>query len=79
MYIGRKPVVGVEAFCKTFSRYGPTSSLTIEHVITHGRSGAVNGVIEFRDKKRAFCNVYDFANTRGTLVKAVTSYSIPLK
>jgi len=74
--IGRKPVVGVDAFCKAFTRYGPASVLTIEHVVSHGRAGAVDGVVEFGKKRRAFCHVYEFSNAAGSRVKALTSYSI---
>lgn len=76
--VGRQPVAGVDAVCKALLRYGPASALTIEHVISHGRSGAVDGFIEFGNKRRAFCNVFDFENAKGTRVRALTSYSIAL-
>jgi ketosteroid isomerase-like protein len=77
--IGRKPLVGVGAFCKAFARYASVSALTIEHVISHGKSGAVNGVVEFGGKRRAFCHMYEFASAKGSAVKALASYSIALK
>ena len=52
-YIGRRPVVGVKEFCRALARYGPASTLTIDHVIAHGNSGAVDGVIEFGTKVSA--------------------------
>ena len=77
--IGRQPVPGVDAFCRAFSRYGPATKLTIEHVISHGKSGAVNGVVEWGNNRRAFCHVYEFSNAKGTAVRSLTSYSIKLK
>jgi hypothetical protein len=77
--IGRQPVHGVDAFCKWISRYGAASRLTIEHVVSHGRSGAVNGVVSFGEKSRAFCHMYEFASAKGTSVKSLTSYTIALK
>ena len=77
--VGRRPVVGADEFCRAFSRYGPASALSIEHVISHGRSGAVNGIVAFGEKRRAFCHVYEFSNARGARVSSLTSYSLPLK
>lgn len=77
--VGRKPVSGVERFCKAISRYGPASELTIEHVVSHGRSGAVDGVVTVGGKSRAFCHMYDFANAKGTKVRSLTTYTLVLK
>jgi hypothetical protein len=39
--------------------------LTIYSVITHGREGAANGELSFpEDEKVAFCDVYEFTNTK---------------
>jgi hypothetical protein len=76
--VGRKPVTGADAICKAITRYGPATSLIIEQVISHGRGGAVNGVVEFGPKRRAFCNVFEFASAKGGRVKTVTSYSVAL-
>jgi hypothetical protein len=76
--VGRQPVAGVDAVCKALLHYGPASVLIIQHVISRGRSGAVDGVIEFGAKRRAFCNVFDFENSKGNRVRALTSYSVPL-
>lgn len=76
--VGRKPVAGREAFTKAITRYGPATELTIEHVISHGKVGAVNGIVEFGEKRRAFCYVFEFSNAKGTEVGSITSYSIPL-
>jgi hypothetical protein len=63
---------------KAITRYGPATHLTIEHVISHGKAGAVNGVVEFGEKRRAFCFVFEFSSARGTEVSGITSFSVPL-
>ena len=75
---GGKPVSGVEQVCKTITRFGPATLLEIEHVITHGKAGAVNGIVQFGRKKRAFCHVYEFSSARGTAVKQITAYALTL-
>lgn len=75
--IGRRPVIGVDAFCKAFSRYGPATELSIEHLLSCDSSGAVNGIVRWEDNRRAFCHIYEFSD--GTAVNALTSYSIRLK
>jgi hypothetical protein len=53
--------------------------LTIHHVATHGKAGAVNGTSTFEDgKTRAFCHVYEFSNTKGVAIKEMTSYVIEI-
>jgi len=79
VHIGRKPVTGVDAFCKAFTKYGSASALEIEHIICQGKAGAVNGVVQLGGKRRAFCHVYEFGNAKCSVVKALTSYSIALK
>jgi hypothetical protein len=76
--VGRKPVMGREQFCKQITRHGPATRVTIEHVISHGRAGAADGIVAFGKKRRAFCYVFEFSNAKGTEVKAITAYSLPL-
>jgi hypothetical protein len=53
--------------------------LTIQHVATHGKAGAVDGRIKFKNGKTvAYCNMYEFSNTKGTSVKEITSYEIEI-
>jgi len=76
--VGRKRVAGVEAFCKAITRYGPAKRLTIRHVLTHGSSGAVDGIVDYNGRQRAFCFMFDFANAKGKAVRNISSYSIAL-
>jgi hypothetical protein len=76
---GNKPVVGAKAFCKAVTRHGPATRLALAHVVSHGRSGTVDGVVEFGGKSRAFCHVFEFGSAKGTDVKSITTYSSALK
>jgi len=73
--IGAKPVSGAAAVCRALVRHGPASSLTINHIVVHGRSGAVDGTSEYRRKRRAFYIVVDFTNAKGDKIGAITSFS----
>ncbi len=53
------------------------SEITIHHVATHGKIGAVNGT--FRQRAGTvyeFCHVYEFSNTKASHVQTITSYVI---
>lgn len=56
------------------------TQLTILHIATHGKSGAADGKIKFKNGKTiGFCNVYEFSNSKGTSVREITSYEIEIK
>lgn len=76
--IGRKSVTGVSSLCQRISRVGPATRLTIDRVMSHGKSGAVNGEVTYRKSNRAFCFVFEFANAKGQAVKRITSYYITI-
>ncbi|MEM5773939.1 MAG: nuclear transport factor 2 family protein [Anaerolineaceae bacterium] len=53
--------------------------LSIEHVVNHGKAGAVDGTAKTEHGRIfAFCNVYEFDSVRGAKISAVTSYVIEL-
>ena len=53
--------------------------LTVRHIATHGKVGAVDGTFILEDGKiRAFCDVYEFNGAKGTAVKEITSYVIDI-
>ncbi len=54
----------------------PISKLTVLHAITHGKSGAVNGEVQYGDTAEGFCFIFGFANTKGTSVRQITSYHV---
>lgn len=56
-----------------------TSDLVIETIITHGRDGAVNGVIRSNaGQSHAFCDVVQFTSATGKKIKTMTSFSIEI-
>jgi hypothetical protein len=53
------------------------TGLTIYHVTQHGKVGAVNGRLKTRGGNVIdFCDMCEFANTKGTAIAAITSYVI---
>ncbi|WP_187768019.1 nuclear transport factor 2 family protein [Paenibacillus sp. PL91] len=52
--------------------------LQITSIITHGNTGAANGVIKYENAKTfAFCNVYIFSSAaKNAKIKDITSYVI---
>ena len=58
----------------------PAEELTIHHIATHGKTGAVDGTVKFKNgKTHAFCDVYEFSNSKGSSVKEIASYRIEIK
>ena len=76
--VGGSTVSGQSELADAVERPGreePTA-VTIEHVVTHGKAGAVSGRVAFGQGTREFCDVYEFSSARGTHVKSVKSYRI---
>ncbi len=74
--VGTPAVEGRVAFEQVVRTNSDVTQLTIEHVISHGRVGAVNGVVVHRDVTHDFCSVYEFANAKAERVKSIKSYVI---
>lgn len=77
--VGDELIQGKENFAKALERMkaDKAAQLTVHHISTHGKSGAANGTIRFRKgKTRAFCDVYEFKDTKGLSVREITSYRI---
>jgi hypothetical protein len=77
--VGRKPVAGARSVSRALVRLGPATSLEVGHVVSHGRSGAVDGIVAFGKKKRSFCHVFEFGSAKGADVEAITTYSIAIE
>ena len=79
--LGDQHIQGKENLGKALkqARNDKVTELVIQHVATHGKTGAVNGIRKSADRKTVgFCDVYEFGNTKGTLVKEITSYRIEI-
>jgi len=77
--VGRAPIVGKEAVMNALDAMAPVATLTIARVITHGRGGAVNGVVEYANGGgAAFCNVYAFSSAKANRVSDITAYVVSI-
>lgn len=53
----------------------PPSQLEIQHVLTHGKAGAVDGELRMKNGDSfRFCNLYEFTGAKGTVVRKILSY-----
>ena len=76
---GQKKLQGYAALAEALEEAADSDvlRLTIMHVVSHGKAGSANGVIELDHKiTRDFCHVYEFSNAKGTMVKGINSYII---
>lgn len=83
MIVGDRTVQGKEAFVEALKEMegDEPMELTIHHIITHGRTASVDGVMKMPDgsgdgKAYAFCDVYTFSGFKNPKVKEMTSYVI---
>ncbi len=76
--VGGEAVQGRQALGDSLQGVEPAGieELVVLHVVTHGKSGAVDGTIVDGGRQQGFCHVFDFANTRGSTVQRITSYRI---
>ena len=80
--VGDQLIHGKENFAKVLEQTisDKAAELTIHHVSAHGKSGAVNGTKKWKNgKTQAFCDIYEFKDTKGSSVKEITSYIIELE
>lgn len=80
--VGNKLIQGKDNFAEALEqkKNEKVEELTMQHVATHGKAGAVNGTTKSKNGKTyAFCDVYEFSNTKGTAVKEMTSYVIEIR
>src|SRR5574337_931302 len=74
---GRPPIVGKDALLSALDAMAPVAALAIQHVMSHGRTGAVNGTVEYTKGGGAdFCNVYAFSSAKGKRVSDITAYIV---
>jgi hypothetical protein len=78
--VGDTQIQGKENLANMLRRMKKDAKLRIDHVVTHGMAGAVNGMRTLtHGTTLAFCNVYEFSNAKGSLVRAITSYAIEVE
>lgn len=79
--IGRKKIEGKEKFKEELEKMKAekVSELTLARILTHGKEGAVSGIMKMQNGKQyAFSDFYEFSGAKGTKVKEITSYVIEL-
>ena len=79
--IGDRKIVGKIKFAAELERMRDeiTSKLIIDQILTHGKGGAVNGIMKMQKGKRyAFSDVYEFSNAKGEKINSITSYVIEI-
>ena len=77
--IGDKKIEGKEKFTEELKKMEKekASELILDRILTHGKEGAVSGIIKMQNgKKYAFSDFYEFSGAKGTKVKSITSYVI---
>lgn len=52
------------------------NTLTVLHVVTHGKAGAVDGVLQFASQTTRFADFFDFSSAKGTHINQITSYRV---
>ena len=80
--VGEELIEGNDNFVQALKKLkeNKAAQLTVHRVATHGKTGAVNGTMKLKNGKTyAFCDVYEFSNTKGEKVKEITSYVIEIK
>lgn len=70
-------ISGCEQVLAQVKKVQKPKGLSIDHVVTHGKAGAVNGVLEFDSAGRArrFCHVLTFTNAKCQTLRRITSFS----
>ncbi|MBY5957058.1 nuclear transport factor 2 family protein [Membranicola marinus] len=79
--VGNKIIDGKDDYSKAINKMKEKkiSEYVIEKIVTHGKEGAVNGIVKMEDGKNyAFSDFYEFKNTKSTDLKSITSYVIKI-
>ncbi|TDL99638.1 MAG: DNA-binding protein [Flavobacteriaceae bacterium] len=77
--IGDKTISGKKDFVTEITKIKnkKITELTLTQILSHGKDGAVNGLIKMEEGKRiAFSNFYLFQGAKGDKIKSITSYLI---
>ena len=66
-----------EAILKQISAVKTPASLTVDHVTSHGKVGAVNGKVRRGKTEQRFCHVIEFTSVKCNQVRRIESYGSP--
>lgn len=83
--IGSETIEGKDAVIKALQTMlgNGKPQLHIEHIISHGKTVAVNGTLTLAPKSGGeytygFCNIIDLSGFKNALVKQITTYQIQI-
>lgn len=80
--VGDTEVQGKSDFAEALEEMkdGETTELIVDHVITHGATGAVDGTLKLDSGETySFCDVYEFSSTRkNAKIRTMTSYVVEI-
>jgi hypothetical protein len=79
LYPGKAAIVGSAATGDLLEAVRSQAPLRIEveHAISHGKSGAANGIVHLASGSRIrFCHIIEFASVKGDRVAFITSYYV---
>lgn len=79
--VGERVIEGKEDLKKVLqeTKENAVAELTMYHITSHGKAGAVNGRLKVRGgRTQDFCSVYEFGNAKGVNVKEITLYVIEI-
>lgn len=65
----------VEAILDQVVAVNKPASLTVDHVMSHGKVGAVNGNVKRGKSEQRFCHVIEFTSVKCTRVRRIESYA----
>ncbi|WP_367714889.1 hypothetical protein AB2N04_13125 [Nitratireductor sp. GISD-1A_MAKvit] len=72
VFVGRKAIIAA-------SGKPAIAAITVNHAISHGRSGAANGHLRCKSGDEiAFCDIVEFGSAKGTAVARITTLRVPL-
>ncbi|WP_235297336.1 nuclear transport factor 2 family protein [Portibacter marinus] len=80
--VGEKTIEGKEKYKKEILKMKEykVSEMVVDKVLSHGKTGAANGVLSMSDGKRyAFADFYEFKSHTSTQLKSITSYSMEVE
>lgn len=79
--VGGNCIEGLAAFTDALNRMNSdeVATVSIDHIITHGKEAAASGLIELLDGTQvAFSDVYQFSSAKGDRIRMIKAFNIPV-
>lgn len=73
--VDEKSLEGMAAFKARLDKRKPPSAVIVEHAISHGKVGAVSGIVEDTNGgETRFCHIFEFTSSKGNVIARIQSY-----